>query len=241
MQKKILIIQTGNASQKFCDNNFNFSDMVIKGCELSQAAFTVINIFKDELLPENFQMIAGVVITGSIDMVTDRLPWMLRAETWLRKAREHQIPVLGICFGHQLLAQAFGGVVGYHPEGMEAGTTLIELTSAGEKDFLLQPLKQTFLAYVIHAQSVLVLPSDAELLAKSSYEPHHAFKLPPHIYGVQFHPEFTAEVMTDSISTIANKEAIKEPTPEEIERADHETESGYMLLRQFIKLCGERQ
>ena len=232
-----MIIQTGNAHPKFHKENFNFSDMIIRGCERPDISFFTINVFEDEILPDNLEMISGVVITGSRDMVTDRLPWMLRTQAWLKKARQHHIPLLGICFGHQLLAQTFGGVVGNHPEGTEVGTVLVELTDEGKKDPLLKALKPSFLGYVSHTQSVLVLPRDAELLAKSTYEPHHCFKLSPHIYGVQFHPEFTEEVMAESIKMAEHKDTIKHLAPEDISRARYGTESGYALLKQFVRIC----
>lgn len=237
MKKKILIIQTGNAYPKFYENDFNFSDMIIKGCGRPAASFLTIDVFEDGMLPDDFDKISGVVITGSKYMVTDRLPWMIRTESWLKKAREHQIPILGICFGHQLLAQAFGGVVGNHPEGTEVGTVLVDLTNRGQKDPLLEPLKASFLGYVSHTQSVLKLPDDAELLAKNHYEPHHCFKLPPHVYGVQFHPEFTEEVIAEGIRTAKEEGAIKYLSPEDRHRASVGIESGYIVLKQFVKLC----
>ena len=81
------------------------------------------------------------------------------------------------------------------------------------------------------------MPRDAELLAKSTYEPHHCFKLSPHIYGVQFHPEFTEEVMAESIKMAEHKDTIKHLAPEDISRARYGTESGYALLKQFVRIC----
>ena len=55
------------------------------------------------------ESVSAIIITGSICSVTERAPWMLRAEAYIRDVLRAEIPLLGICFGHQLMAQALGG------------------------------------------------------------------------------------------------------------------------------------
>ena len=69
------------------------------------------------------------VITGSSSSVTERAPWMLRAEGLVREIVAAETPLLGICFGHQLIAQALGGEVGRSPRGREIGTVRVERTA----------------------------------------------------------------------------------------------------------------
>jgi GMP synthase (glutamine-hydrolysing) len=128
-------------------------------------------------------------------MVTEQLPWMQETASWLVKAISAGIPVLGICFGHQLLATALGGAVGWNPRGREIGTVPITLTPAGTDDPLLGILPATFPAHVTHRQSVLRLPDGARILASSDLEPHQAFAVGAKVWGVQFHPEFSAAAM----------------------------------------------
>jgi len=136
---------------------------------------------------------AGVIISGAHAMLTDDLPWMQRLAEWTRKLVTAQVPCLGICFGHQLLARAMGGTVDFHPQGREIGSVPIELLPAAQADPLFAALPRQFVAHAVHAQSVRKLPKGATLLAGNAFEATHAFRIGSCAWGVQFHPEFTPE------------------------------------------------
>lgn len=70
---------------------------------------------------------AGVLVTGSAAFVTDHAEWSERSAAWLRQTAHDDLPVFGICYGHQLLAHALGGEVAYNPAGRESGTIELEL------------------------------------------------------------------------------------------------------------------
>jgi len=108
---------------------------------------------------------------------------------------EARVPVLGVCYGHQLLAHALGGKVGFHPEGRDTGTKQVTLLDTASSDPLFQQMPPQFPAQLTHKQSVLELPPGAILLANSSFEPHQAFRVGTNAWGVQFHPEFTDQIM----------------------------------------------
>lgn len=137
----------------------------------------------------------GIVITGSPAMVSERAAWSEAAAAWTQRAVEARVPVLGVCYGHQLLAHALGGKVGFHPEGRDTGTKQVTLLDTAGSDPLFQRMPPQFPAQLTHKQSVLELPPGAILLANSSFEPHQAFRVGTNAWGVQFHPEFTAEIM----------------------------------------------
>ncbi len=132
----------------------------------------------------------GVVVTGSHAMVTDREPWSETTAAWLAELVARGVPVLGICYGHQLLAHALGGEVWPHPQGLEAGTIRVEPTEHAATDPLLDHLDGPFAAPSAHRQSVRVLPPGATVLARNAFEPHHAYRVGECAWGVQFHPEF---------------------------------------------------
>jgi GMP synthase (glutamine-hydrolysing) len=109
----------------------------------------------------------------------------------LRQAVAKNLPVLGICFGHQLLAHALGGRVGPNPSGREIGTLPIEIVA---DDPLLGNVG-AMRVQATHVDSVLDLPVGSTVLARSRLEPHAALRFADQAWGVQFHPEFSPEML----------------------------------------------
>lgn len=146
----------------------------MRGLALDTAAVQVVDLPLGEPLPPQ-RGVSGIVIAGSHAMVTDRAPWSEALADWLAEAVPVGMPVLGVCYGHQLLAHALGGEVDYHPAGPEVGTVPVRLTPATRSDPLFSELPELFHAHATHAQSVLRLPASAVHLAGNDYEPNHAF------------------------------------------------------------------
>lgn len=137
----------------------------------------------------------GIVITGSSASVTRPEPWIDRLAEWARGAGDRGVPILGVCFGHQLLAAAFGGAVEKHPGGREVGTVAMELTPQGRGDPLFDGVPDRFVANATHADHVCALPPGAVVLARNDWVPVQAFALGPRVRGVQFHPEYSGEAL----------------------------------------------
>jgi GMP synthase (glutamine-hydrolysing) len=132
------------------------------------------------------------VMTGSASSVTEAAPWMLRAQALLRAIARARVPLLGICFGHQMIAQALGGEVKKSPFGREIGTVRVRRTG---DDPLFAGLPRTFDVHATHVDAVVKLPPGAELLATTPRDPHASFRIGDRVRAVQFHPEFDADVM----------------------------------------------
>jgi GMP synthase (glutamine-hydrolysing) len=169
-------------------------------------------------------------------MVSAREPWSERTAAWLREAVAAGTPVLGICYGHQLLAHALGGRVGRNPRGREIGTIELRLAPAAREDPLLGPLPETCRAQATHLESVLALPPGARALAASAGDPTQAFAVGTAAWGVQFHPEFDADVMR---SYLEERRALLEGEGLDaaglLERV-RETPHAAGLLRRFAQL-----
>ncbi len=194
--KKIYIIKAGSTFPETAAKHGDFEEMTKRGLGSSAAEVITVKACQGEPLP-SAQTCHAVFITGSHCMVTDNLPWSLAIEAWIPALVRLQVPLLGICYGHQLLGRAMGGQVDYHPRGREIGTVEIRKTAAAQTDPLFKQLPERFPAHTTHAQSVLNLPPGAVLLAENAFEPHHAFRVGHCAWGVQFHPEYNLEVMRD--------------------------------------------
>ncbi|MBN9415155.1 hypothetical protein ABS71_18155 [bacterium SCN 62-11] len=145
---------------------------------------------------------AGVVITGSAFSTYEELDWIGPCEEFLRQLAARGVPLYGVCFGHQLLAQAFGGKVERCPNGWELGTCRVELTELGRKDPLFESLPGELAVQQSHGDVVTALPDGAEVLATNGHWGVQAFRLGARIWGTQFHPEFTPVTMAASVERV---------------------------------------
>ncbi|MBN2392830.1 MAG: glutamine amidotransferase [Anaerolineae bacterium] len=238
MNRLLLIIKTGSSIPSLVVRRGDFEDWIAQGLGLSRAAITVVDVTKAEKLPSP-DGVRGVVISGSHAMVTERQAWSEHTAEWLGSAVKAGIPILGICYGHQLLAYALGGEVGDNPNGREFGTVDIHLLADGAADggALFAGLSTPIQVHVSHTQSVLKLPEGAQVLATSAMEPHAAIAFAPRVWGVQFHPEFDADIVRTYTHTCADILHSEGQDPEQRLATCRDTLVGAALLRQFARLA----
>ena len=121
-------------------------------------------------------------------------PWLAPEKALLQDAVARGMPVLGVCLGCQLLADAHGGTVAALPEG-EVGILDFSLTEEGRADPLFAGLPADPLTMQWHLNAVTALPRRAVLLASSPACAIQAFRLGERAYGVQFHMEVDAALV----------------------------------------------
>jgi GMP synthase (glutamine-hydrolysing) len=183
--KRILVVRTGRPSELVA-LRFGGFDAWFHRLFAPRTEVEVADAAAPLPAPARFD---GILLTGSLASVTERAPWMQALAHWsLAAARER--PVLGVCFGHQLLGWALGGRVERNPRGPDAGSRAVTLTALGAADPLFSGLPATFLAPEAHEDHVAAVPPGARLLASSARTPVEAFAAGDHLRAVQFHPEF---------------------------------------------------
>jgi GMP synthase (glutamine-hydrolysing) len=178
---------------------------------------------------------AALVITGSPESVASRAPWILLAERSVAALVDAGVPTLGICFGHQLLGQALGGLVEANPSGREMGTVEVELQ---QEDPLLGAPPGRLLANMSHRDSITRLPARATVLARTRLEPYAAVRFAPRAWGVQFHPEFDGDVMRGYIA--ARREALASEGIDPSTLAAQDAPEAAAVLRTFVRLASTR-
>ena len=147
--------------------------------------------------------------------------------------RSLNVPVLGVCFGHQLLSHALGGRVGKNPQGVEGGTVEVRFEASDDPLFGPMPLCADLQAH--HYETVLEAPSGSIVLASSERDRHQVLRHAPAAWGVQFHPELTLPMMSmlmDALATDDDQHGHAQmrdtlrPSPE-----------GPSLLKRFVALA----
>ena len=192
--KPVLIVRTGRAPEIISERHGDFPRWFQLGLRLRTPRLHIVDVERGDALPDPDE-VSGAILTGSASMVTERLPWSERTAGWIRNAMDVDLPLLGVCYGHQLMSHALGGRVDYLPGGREMGTVPLTTHEPAATDALGVALPASFHAHTTHEQSVLELPRGAVTLASSARDPHHLVRYGKHAVSTQFHPEFSAEVM----------------------------------------------
>ncbi len=196
--KKLYIFKVGKTFENTKKNLGDFTDWIKNFTNSNKLSIEVIDILNNDKLPQ-LKDSFGVIITGSHSMVTDNLEWSVNIEQWIKKAINHPIYILGICYGHQLIGKALGANVNNNPKGKEIGTVTILSKDEINKDPLFKDTPLNFKAHVTHMQSVLTLPKGAKSLAFNSHDENQIVRFSDYIWGVQFHPEFDEDIMKEYI------------------------------------------
>ena len=234
-KETILVLKTGEALPPVKSHCGDFEDWILRGLYREADDVAVAAAYEGDPLPDP-KSIGGVVVTGSPAMVSDRPDWSEAAARWLGRIVEGDtVPVLGLCYGHQLIAHGLGGEVDANPNGREMGT--VEVCFSTGKPAADTPFEAgVFPGHMSHVESVLVPPSDATILATTSLEPHAALQFGPRQWGVQFHPEFDRDIMQRYIEARRDILAGEGHDPDEMIREAVETPSLTEVLLRFAAI-----
>ena len=205
---------------------------------LPREAVVEVDVQRLEVLPAaaNF---SGVIISGSPAMVTDRLPWAERTADWIA-ANTGKLPILGVCFGHQLLAHALGGTVVNNPAGSEYGTVDVEQRGEATADPVFAGAPRRFTAQAAHSQTVAELPTGAVELARNSHG-LQAARYGELTWGLQFHPEFDVAIEEILLTDYRDYLLGLKLDPDRLFRELKETPDATEILRRFAALVARSE
>ncbi len=165
-----------------------------------------VNLFDGRESLPRLDEVSAIIIGGSARSVYEASQSVTEGETFVREAVARDKPLLALCFGQQLVADALGGKVVKSPNEAETGITTIRLTDEGLRDPLFDGMSLTFEAVSSHGDAVVDLPPEARRLALSTRHANQALALGDTIRTVQFHPEITPDALAQLV--LARREQI---------------------------------
>jgi len=235
--KYIYILKTGETFPGTKAQFGDFDRWIVDTLRKKRRDVKTVDIGNGEAFPA-ISSAKAFIITGSHAMVTEELQWSLILEKKIREVVSKGIPLLGICYGHQLIAKALGGRSGYNRKGKEIGSVTIRTLAGAFGDPLLKDLPKKFCAYVTHAQSVLRLPPRAVVLAKNAHDAHQIVRYAKNCWGVQIHPEFEECIIREYI--LRQRDALLHEgyQPDKLLQHTQSCKAGKKILDNFVACIG---
>jgi GMP synthase (glutamine-hydrolysing) len=163
------------------------------GIALIQVTVTSVT---DDSYPDPLEF-DGIIISGSTHSAYEQKPWMPALEDFIRLAARKEVAMLGICFGHQIIAKAFGGLVELGGHGAEFGATPVYLTQRGTADPLFEHVPENFEIVMVHEDIVVDPPiyPGFHVLSSSDMYTMQACAYGDNIRSLQFHPEYSSDIL----------------------------------------------
>lgn len=194
---KIGILETGQPpeelSAKYGDYPGMFKHLLrTAGPALEFAVYHV----TEEQLPKDVDECDAWLITGSRHGVYDPLPWIEPLKRFLKAAYEADVPIVGICFGHQILAEALGGKAAKSDKGWGLG---VKQYTVHRRPRWMTGVDGELSLNALHQDQVIELPGDAEVLAGSEFCPYAVLAYRGNAISIQPHPEFLRDFLRELI------------------------------------------
>ena len=188
----------------------------LERCRLNAPQLVTANVIRDPLPNARLHDVDALIIGGAGEYsAMNDYPWMPGLLSLIRAAGERELPTFGSCWGHQVIARAFGGTVVHDSARAELGCGTVTLTDAGHRDPLFERFPSRFNVNMGHHDRVVELPPSAVELAAND-QPNQAFRidgLP--VYGTQFHSELDAQRERERL--VAYRDFYREDMPDESE------------------------
>ena len=188
---KIGILLVGRASEDLVDEYGTYAEMLIALINTKEQVFEfkTFNILDDEF-PKDHLECDGWIVTGSPHGVYEDHSWIPTVSQLINNIYEANLPIFGVCFGHQLIAQALGG----HVEKSEKGWGLgLHTYQVNNKPDYMSNLSEEVTLNICHQDQVLRPPQGATVYAKSEFCENAGFYIKDKVLTMQAHPEFLVD------------------------------------------------
>lgn len=190
--------------------------LAASGLEVELQAYRV---YADQF-PASVDSCDAYIVSGSRRSVYEDLPWITRLSQFLRALHAARRRTVGICFGHQLIAQTFGGRTEKAPQGWGLGRHAAQVLEAAA---WMEPPAANYALYTMHQDQVTALPPGARRLATSTHCENAMFVFDDVLLGVQAHPEFErdyARAITENKRGIAPDAVLDRALPSFADKVD---------------------
>lgn len=197
------ILETGRVPDEMAAEHGAFPEMFGALFHPADPAIEIVPFaVVDEEIPGNPELCDAWLITGSKHGVYDDLPWIEPLKAFLRAARAAGVPMIGICFGHQIMAEAFGGRAEKSAKGWGCGVHGYQLQ---HRPGWMADAGAEFAMHAMHQDQVTAIPEDATVLATSPFCTHAMLTYGdpdrPDAISIQPHPEFAMPFARDLVAT----------------------------------------
>lgn len=182
------ILQTGLAPENLAPEMGDYPDMFARLLDGNGFAFRTWRVVEGEF-PASVHDAEGWLITGSRHGVYEDHPWIAPLEQFIRDAYGAHVPLVGICFGHQIVAQAMGGRVERYQKGWAVGPTDYDFGG------------QTITLNAWHRDQVVEKPANARVIASNDFCTNAALVYDDRALTLQAHPEFRPEFVDGLMKT----------------------------------------
>jgi len=232
---RIGLLQCDHVADDLLENHVDYQDM-FTNLILEQDESIEISIYDLTInqFPVELSACDGYIFTGSRYSAYEDLPWINQAKSLVVNLHTSNIPTIGICFGHQLIAEALGGRV-MKAEDKGWGVGVQHWKVANQHDWMGDRPLSNLALLASHQDQVIKTPEDSQVIASSDFCPIAGFQLGS-MLTFQGHPEFSSQYNNDLISKRVErigKETVEAAKKTLNENIDSDTVGAWMV--EFIR------
>ncbi len=198
---RIGILETGTVNPHLRDKYGSYDEMfytLLKRANIN-STYRLVKVANGER-PKTISDADLWLITGSRHAVYETLSWIKPLIQFIQDCFDSKTPILGVCFGHQILAKAMGGKVGKHTQGWGVGVQNYKMI---KRPIWSYKIGESFNTYTMHQDQVVEIPKTATVLASSSFCLNAMISYgdpdKPIALSIQSHPEFSSNYTRDLI------------------------------------------